>query len=480
MGAQDLISLTPHIILSIGTLVVMIQVIIGRSHLAANAITLITLAASFFSLFQISSSVPHEISNIMITDGFSLFYAGLIIASSFIVAMLSFNYFDGRNVNYDEYYMLLLLATLGTVVMVSSQHFISLFLGLEILSVSLYTMIGYFRNRDRSIEAGIKYLILAAASSAFLLFGMGLIYTDLGSMQFSGIADGLSKVGATPLVLAGFSMMIVGVGFKLAVAPFHMWTPDVYEGAPAPVTALIASISKGGMFGALLRFFVTVDGTQYHSLIIVFTVIAIASMFIGNILALLQNNVKRILAFSSIAHLGYLLVAFIASGSLGAEAATFYLVAYSVTILGSFGIVSILSDKERDAEGIIDYRGLFWRRPLLSVVFVAMLLSLAGIPLTAGFIGKYYVVASGVQANLWLLAIMLVINSVIGLYYYLRIVATMLAYTKEEEEKFPALNPTFSLSGVVALAVLTLLVVWLGVLPSNMIQVVEGMVSSIS
>jgi NADH-quinone oxidoreductase subunit N len=156
------------------------------------------------------------------------------------------------------------------------------------------------------------------------------------------------------------------------------------------------------------------------------------------------------------------------------------LVAYSVTILGSFGIVSILSDKERDAEGIIDYRGLFWRRPLLSVVFVAMLLSLAGIPLTAGFIGKYYVVASGVQSNLWLLAIMLVINSVIGLYYYLRIVATMLAYTKEEEEKFPALNPTFSLSGVVALTVLTLLVVWLGVLPSNMIQVVEGMVSSIS
>src|SRR5690606_34972693 len=225
--------------------------------------------------------------------------------------------------------------------------------------------------------------------------------------------------------IAGVGLMVVGAGFKLGVVPFHMWTPDVYEGAPAPVTAFIATVSKGGMVVLLVRFFMSIDGFRYPALITIFTIISVASMFAGNILALQQQNVKRVLAYSSIAHLGYLLVAFIAADELGVEAVGFYLMAYFATSLGAFGVVTVLSDKDRDAERMEDYRGLLWRRPGLATIFTVTLLSLAGIPLTAGFIGKFYLIASGIGTNQWLLVVLLAVNSIIGLFYYIRIVAIM-------------------------------------------------------
>src|SRR3546814_660613 len=334
------------------------------------------------------------------------------------------------------------------------------------------------RRRERSDEAGIKYLIMAAFSSAFLLFGMALIYARTGSMSFSGIGEALANSGRiTPLLLAGFGMMIVGIGFKLAVVPFHMWTADVYEGAPAPVTAFIATVSKGGMVILLLRFFTEANAFRYPTLMVIFTVIAIISMFAGNLLALLQQNVKRLLAYSSIAHLGYLLVAFIAAGAgsvpatgatdggtgtaqasgtmaaqTGMEAVIFYLVAYFITTLGAFGVLTVLSDPVRDAEQLDDYRGLMWQRPRLALVFTAMLISLAGIPLTAGFIGKFYVAAAGIHAGLWLLVILLVVNSVIGLFYYLRLIVIMFQPADKTEAK-GALHPAFYLIGGTTLAV---------------------------
>ena len=267
--------------------------------------------------------------------------------------------------------------------------------------------------------------------------------------------------------------MVVGVGFKLGVVPFHMWTPDVYEGAPAPVTAFIATASKGGMVALLVRFFNTLNGYQYESLIWVFASIAIASMFIGNFLALRQNNVKRILAYSSIAHLGYLLVAFLAGSKLGIEAVSFYLVAYFITSLGAFGILATLSDKERDAELLEDYRGLFWSRPVTATAFSAMLLSLAGIPLTAGFIGKFYLLAAGIQSQLWLLAFILVINSVIGLYYYIKVIAVM--FDKKTQVKASEdLNPLVYIMSSFTMAILTILLIWMGVNPSAMMDLIRG------
>jgi NADH-quinone oxidoreductase subunit N len=365
----------------------------------------------------------------------------------------------------------LLLATLGSMTLVASSHFVSFFLGLEILSVSLYAMIAYTRARPISVEAGIKYLILAAASAAFLLFGIALVYAETGTMEFARIATALRANSADVIALAGLAMIVVGVGFKLALVPFHLWTPDVYEGAPAPVTAFVATVSKGAMFALLLRYSNLLGIQTYYSLFIAFSVIAIASMLVGNLLALLQNNVKRILAYSSIAHLGYLLVAFLASGALAVIAVAFYLTAYFVTTLGAFGVVTLLSDADRDADRIDDYRGLFHRHPWLAGIFTAMLLSLAGIPLTAGFVGKFYLVAAGVGSALWLLVIVLVVASAIGLFYYLRIVVAM--YQPPPEGAPAPARVSLPIAGSVTLAVLTLLLVWLGVYPTPFIQMIQ-------
>jgi len=393
------------------------------------------------------------------------------------VALLSYSYLERHREQCEEFYLVLLLATLGSAVLVASTHFVSFFLGLEILSVSLYVLIAYQRSSELSIEAGIKYLILAAASSAFLLFGMALMYADLGTMDVSRMSSLMSGKALSTLVLSGLAMIIVGVGFKLAVVPFHMWTPDVYEGAPAPVTAFIATVSKGGMFALLMRYFYRLGLDTSSSLFILFTVIAVVSMIAGNLLALLQTNVKRILAYSSIAHLGYLLVAFLAGGSIGSAAVTYYLVAYFVTMLGALGVITVLSFKDREAAEMIDYQGLFWQRPWLAVVFATSLLSLAGIPLTAGFIGKFYIIAAAVGSTLWWLVFILVVSSGIGLFYYLRIIVAMY---KAPPRATQVTVSSLSFTDTIALTALTMLLVWLGIYPATLIETVQWSVASLS
>jgi len=479
LTVSDLYTLSPFITIAAAPIVIMLVISIYRNHLVTAILTMVSFIVASFFAYDVSAIVPWTIGDLLIIDQYALFYLGLIFSASFVITLLSYGYLKGREGNLEEYYLLLLTATLGSSVLVASNHFITLFLGLEVLSVSLYALIAYVRTGEQGIEAGIKYLILAAASSAFLLFGIALLYAQLGTMQFDELARRLPTSNATSiLVMTGFSLLVVGVGFKLAVVPFHMWTPDVYEGAPAPVTAYIASVSKGGMFALLLRFFLVVDGYSYTSLLLIFSIIAIASMFIGNFLALMQNNVKRILAYSSIAHLGYLLVAFIAGGNMAVEAATFYLVAYFITTIGSFGIVGILSDKETEADNVEDYRGLFWRRPWIAAVFTGMLLSLAGIPLTAGFVGKFYVLSAGVGSTLWLLVVMLVVNSAIGLYYYIRIIVVMYSEREKAAEAAPSV-PSFALGGGIILAVLLLLLIWFGVFPAGIMDVIKSMALSL-
>lgn len=393
------------------------------------------------------------------------------------LTMLSYSYFEQREERKEEYYILLILATLGTCTLVISKHFISLFLGLEILSVSLYTMIAYLRKRERSDEGGIKYLIIAAFSSAFMLFGMALMYYASGSMEFAAIGQYLSKLNELPLMMvAGFCLVLVGIGFKLGIVPFHMWTADVYEGAPVPVTSLIATISKGGVVVLLVRLFTQLNGQQYQSLVSIFTVLIIASMFVGNFLALRQKNIKRLLAYSSISHLGYLLVAFLAGGQLGIEAVSFYLVSYFITTVGAFGVITNLSDRERDAELIEDFKGLFWRRPWTATCFSAMLLSLAGIPLTAGFVGKFYVVTAGVQGNTWLLVIMLIINSAIGLYYYIYLIAIMCEKTNEQEHPRAGLRPSIYLVSGFSVAMLSIVLLLVGIFPNWLMTLIRSLI----
>ncbi len=477
MSATDITALIPFIILAATVLIVVLVISFYRNHFIAALLTVIGHAAAIFVLPFLTNAIPRHITRIMIIDDYSLFYFGLLTAASMIVAILMYSYLQRRETQREEFYVLLTIATIGATAMVTSTHFIMLFLGLEVLTVSLYGMIAYLFTYDRPLEAGIKYLILAAASSAFLLFGMALIYAETGTMLFSELADvfapgdGVRNV----FILTGTGMMIVGIGFKLAVVPFHMWTPDIYEAAPAPVTAYLATVSKGGMFAILLRYFIELNVYTYETIFFVFTIIAVLSMFFGNILALLQNNVKRILAYSSIAHLGYILVAFLAGGALAAEAVTFYLVAYFITSLGAFGIIALLIHNEKEPESIYDFSGLYARRPWIAAVFTAMLLSLAGIPLTAGFIGKFYALTAGVGAALWVLVIALVVNSAIGLYYYLRIVVIIYSTSEESDQlsETDALAQSISFTGGIVLAFLLVLLVWLGVYPEPLIAIIQ-------
>jgi len=477
MTSAELITLLPLIILSGGVVVIMLLVAFHRNHPLTMALTLVVLTLAFLSLAKGSSSESPQITRLLILDRFALFYMGLLFAATFATVGLAYGYLKVRQDNREEFYILLLLATLGAAVLVASTHFASFFLGLEILSVALYALIAYPRLRGNALEASLKYLILAGASAAFLLFGMALVYARLGTMEFARIAalfqSTLPEVSSV-WVLAGLGMLIVGMGFKLAVVPFHLWTPDVYEGAPAPVSGFVATVSKGAVVALLLRFFLPLDFSAHSSLFAVFSLIAVASMCIGNLLALFQTNVKRILAYSSIAHLGYLLVAFLASGAMALTAVAFYLVAYFVTTLGAFGVITIVSGEQRDADRIEDYRGLFWHRPWLAGVFTAMLLSLAGIPLTAGFIGKFYLVLAGVGSALWLLVVVLVITSGIGLFYYLRLLLPMYEHPSGEGETLP-LSPSIPVVGGVVVAALTLLLLWLGVLPAPLMEMIRTM-----
>jgi NADH-quinone oxidoreductase subunit N len=427
------------------------------------------LAAAFISIWAAAPLAPRPVTSLLLVDRYALFYMGLVIASAGAVTVLCYQYFDHHDGHRDELHLLLLLATLGCAVLVASSHFVSFLLGLEILSISLYAMVAYLTDRTLALEAGVKYLILASASAAFLLFGMALIYADVGTMEFARMRQLSTSGSGSWLLLAGIVLSVTGIGFKLGVVPFHLWTPDVYQGAPAPVTAFVATASKSAMVALLLRYVYLSGALQYRAVFLVFAIIAIASMCAGNVLALQQTNVKRILAYSSIAHFGYILVAFLARGPMAIEAVSFYLVAYTVTILAAFGIVTVLSDSERDADDLEDYRGLFWRRPVIASIFTAALLSLAGIPATIGFLGKFYVLAAGAAAAAWPLIIILVITSVAGLFYYLRIVVTLYSTPPEHAAPVQMVSP----GGTFILAVFTILLFWFGVYPTPLLNLIQ-------
>lgn len=473
MTGADLVAILPFLVLAATVVVVMLAIAVRRSHDLSFGLALAGALLSLAALAPAAGVAPRQVTPLFVVDGYALFYIGLILLATIAVLALSHGYLAPRRGPPEEFYMLVLLATMGAAALVASEHFASFFLSLETLSISLLGLVAYPRGRERPIEAGIKYLILAGVSSAFLLFGMALVYARLGTLEFGRIALLLHAGGEMrPDIywLTGLALIVTGIGFKLSVVPFHMWAPDVYEGAPAPVTAFIAVVSKGAVFALLLRYFAMSGGYGSASALVMIDIVAIASIIVGNLLALLQNNVKRILAYSSIAHLGYLLVAFLAGGALAVEAVSYYLVAYFVMTLGAFGIVTVLSGPGGEAEALDDYRGLLWRRPWLGAMFTLMLLALAGIPLTVGFMAKFYAVTAGIGAAAWPAVFALVVGSVIGLFYYLRIIVAMSAPPGEGAAARTEIVPWAGGSTLVAL---TVVLVLLGVYPSPLVSLIR-------
>ena len=476
MTLADFQSLLPLIVVSLTALTAMVLIPVARRHGVTAGVTVGGLALSLASLWFASGQASHPaLAALLALDAYSRFYMGLILAGALMAALLSYGYLDWKPIHRDEFYVLLVLASLGAMILVASAHFVSFVLGLEILSVSLFAMIAYRRTTVGGLEAGVKYLVLGGLSSAVLLFGMALIYAETGTMRLAELADRVSANPPGILVLAGLAGVIVGIGFKLALVPFHLWTPDVYQGAPAPVSGFIATVSKGAMFALLLRYFGKLQAAAPDKVFWVFAVIAVASMFAGNLLALRQNSVKRLLAYSSIANLGYLLIAYLAGGAMGAEATGFYLVAYFIAVSGAFGVIGAMSEGGRDADAMEDFSALAWRRPWAAWTLAAMLLSLAGLPLAAGFVGKFYVVMAGLGAGLWTLVVLLVVNSALGLYYYLRVIVVMFS---EATVPAPPPGPRMRWTTVVALAFALVALVALGVYPAPLLTLIRSSVAA--
>ena len=466
MTRTDFICLMPLIITAITPVIIMLMITIRRNMQAVYLTSLLMLALALISVFDAVPYAPHQVSSILRIDKFSLIFMGIIFFTGFLVSVISFEYLKSHAGDREEYFIMLFVGILGTLVLVSAEHFISFFLGLETLSISLYVLVAWLKTKKEGIEAGVKFLVIASLATAFLLFGMGLIYAMTGSMNFRDIRQAAGDQLRSPLFLTGIGLMMAGIGFKLALVPFHMWTPDIYQGAPVPVTMFIATISKGAIMALALRFFIDIRGSENEVIIVILTIISVLSMFTGNLLALRQTSLKRLLAYSSIAHLGYLLITILTGTADGINAAIFYIVAYTVTSLGAFGVLSALSDSRKDADDINEVKGLFWSSPWLAGFLTVAFLSLAGIPLTAGFISKFYLVLAGVKSDLWLLAASLVINSVISLYYYLRVIRTM--FSREEEPGVIKLNSmTWIILGIIALGILIL-----GTMPSFVTEVI--------
>jgi NADH-quinone oxidoreductase subunit N len=418
-------------------------------------------------------------------DGFSYFFYVLFALIGIVVAVMSIPHLEREQALRGEYHTLMLFSLLGMFVMVSSDDLMTLFLGLETMSLSVYTLVGWRRHQLRSNEAVLKYFFLGSLAAAVFLYGIALIYGTAGTTNLLQISLGLGApaLATHPMFTLGALLVLAGVGFKVAAFPFHMWVPDVYEGAPAPVTAFMATAVKAAGFALALRFGVAVFAYgQLHDIgqLVVWN-LAILTMFAGNFFALAQRNMKRMLAYSGIAHTGYLLVGLAALpvldqakgvGTYDAGAAVlFYLVAYAFTNLGALACVAFLSGREERLENISDYAGLGWRYPLVGLGLAVCMFSLIGFPLTAGFLGKYLLFAAALKANMLPLVAVAIVNSILSVYYYLRVVITLFMEPATPGEASPVPGPT---KAVIAYAVAA--VVWAGFGTFNMTTALPGAV----
>ncbi|MTD42567.1 NADH-quinone oxidoreductase subunit NuoN [Erwinia sp. CPCC 100877] len=477
LTAQHLIALLPLLIVGLTVVVVMLSIAVRRDHFINATLSVIGLNAALLSLWFVGQAGAMDVTPLLRVDGFAMLYTGLVLLAALATCTFAYPWLEGYTDNREEFYLLVLIATLGGILLANANHLAALFLGIELISLPLFGLIGYAFRQKRSLEASIKYTILSAAASSFLLFGMALVYAESGSLSF--VALGKSLADSTlhePLLLTGLGLMIVGLGFKLSLVPFHLWTPDVYQGAPAPVSTFLATASKIAIFAVVMRLFLYAPLGNSDAVRAVLGVIAFASILFGNLMALSQTNIKRLLGFSSISHLGYLLVALIAlqNGQMSMETVGVYLAGYLFSSLGAFGVVSLMSSPYRgsDADSLYSYRGLFWHRPVLSAVMTVMMLSLAGIPMTLGFIGKFYVLAVGVHAELWWLTAAVVIGSAIGLYYYLRVAVSLYLSAPQQLNRDAPSDWAFTAGGVVVLVSMVLVLV-LGVWPQPLISLVQ-------
>jgi NADH-quinone oxidoreductase subunit N len=462
----EYIRILPELVLTIfGMLIMLLDPLMDerRSQKTLGAIALLgSLAAIAATLYQSQFPGP-GFWNMVRVDTFSLFFHFLITAITTVVILTSYEYMAVQQIRAGEYYGLILFGAVGMCLMSSAMELVLIFIALEISSISTYILVGFRRRAAISTEASLKYFLLGSFATAFFLYGVALMFGATGSTSITTISQILRSGQVAVLAYVGVALMFVGLGFKVAAAPFHVWTPDVYEGAPAPVVGFMSTAPKAAVFAVLLRIIFEAHAPGGFWLV---WVAAALSMTLGNVAALVQDNVKRLLAYSSIAHAGYLLVAFAALPDNGIPAAMFYTAAYAAMNVGAFAVVSHFAGAGERYVTVEDYAGLGRRSPLLAATLTIFLLSLIGIPITGGFFAKFYVFSAALQANLVGLTIIGVLNSAVGAYYYLRIIVMM--YMREARESVPLAPIPFGVSA--ALAISALATIYLGVLPGRVLE----------
>jgi NADH-quinone oxidoreductase subunit N len=427
----QILRLLPEAILAVfGCAIMLAEPFVRRKHRLAGFAVVGLLCALGGVIYDLWAVLPYQATSSTLAfngqianDTFSVFFRALFILAGLLVVLASPEYLRRDNINHGEYYALVLLSILGQCLMAASVELVMIFIGLEISSIGTYVLAGFRSRAAKSSEASLKYFLLGSFATAFLLYGIALIFGATGTTELTEIARAL-RAGMNPMAAAGAALMFVGLGFKVAAAPFHVWTPDVYEGSPTPVSAFMSAGPKAAAFAVFLRVFLIALGPVGGWFWLLW-ISAVLSMFIGNLAAIAQTNIKRLLAYSSIAHAGYILVAFAARSELGIAAVLFYLAAYSVMNIGAFVVVSHFGSEDERLTRIDDYSGLGRRQPTLAALLTIFLLSLMGIPLTGGFFGKFYIFRAALDAHLVWLTILGVFNSAIAAYYYLRVIVVM-------------------------------------------------------
>jgi NADH-quinone oxidoreductase subunit N len=462
----DYVRILPEIVLSIfGMIVMMLEPLLDEKtgQKILGLIALVGTLAGIGATLFMAQAPGLAFWNMVQVDGFSVFFHVLVISIAAVVILSSYEYMAVQRIRAGEYYALILFGTVGMALMSSAIELVLIFIALEISSISSYVLAGFRRHEASSAESSLKYFLLGSFATAFFLYGVALMFGATGSTNVDRISRTL-QAGPIPLLAyVAVALMFVGLGFKVAAAPFHIWTPDVYEGAPAPIVGLMSTAPKAAAFAVLLRIVFVLN---VHAIFWIIWIAAALSMTLGNVGALVQNNVKRLLAYSSIAHAGYLLVAFVAAPQLGTSAAMFYTAAYAAMNLGAFAVVTHFANAGERYVTLEDYEGLGRSSPLLAATLTIFLLSLIGIPMTGGFFAKFYVFSAAVKANLIWLTIIGVLNSGVGAYYYLRIIVMM--YMRESRKMVPVTPAPLALR--IALATCLGATLYLGLSPSRVLQ----------
>lgn len=472
----DYIRILPELVLSLfGMLIMVLDPLLDQAKAAKTlgSVALLGALGSLIAVYVQAGSPGEAFSHMVRVDNFSIFFHAVILIIVLLSILSSFEYMEEQGIRAGEYYGLILMGAAGMCLMTSAVELVLIFIGLEISSISTYILAGFLRRDPRSAEASLKYFLLGSFATAFFLYGVALIFGATGSTTFANIYTALHTGYVPTLAYVAMGMIFVGLGFKVAAAPFHVWTPDVYEGAPSPVVGLMSTAPKAATFAVLLRviFEAQLPGTFW---LIWFS--AVLSMTLGNLGALRQNNLKRLLAYSSIAHAGYLLVAFASLPATGIPSAMFYTAAYAAMNVGAFAIISHIGNCGERYTSVDDYAGLGRRSPFLAAILTVFLLSLIGIPATGGFFAKFYVFSAALQANLVGLTVLGVINSAIAAYYYLRVIVVM--YMKEPQGEVVPLKPlSAGVSAVLVLSAATTL--YLGLLPGAVLTFAQDSVRNL-